>query len=264
MTGGPGPLSAADGASGAPPCATAPELTILMPAYNEAENLPATLPLVTAAARAQARSFELLVIDDGSTDGTAELVRAFAKDHAETRLEQHPRNLGPGSGIKTGVGVARGDYIIFIPADIAMDLAELHLYLEAARAGADVVVGIRSDRRDYSLRRKLNSYGYIALVKVLYGMRQRQFNYIHLYRRSIFDRIQIEYSGVFISAEIMIKARDLGFALQEVEIDYVPRVAGEASCGRRVVIEKTARELLHFWPRWAWGKLRRRPAGVRP
>jgi glycosyltransferase involved in cell wall biosynthesis len=242
---------------------TAPELTVLMPAYNEAENLPTTLPAVWAAAEAQARSFEILVVDDGSTDRTADIVREFGASRPNVRLIQHPQNLGPGSGVKTGIREAYGEFIIFIPADIAIDLTELHRYLAYARAGADVVVGLRSDRRDYSVYRKVNSFGYIALVKVLYGMPQRQFNYVHLYRRAIFDRIEVEYSGVFITAEILIKARDIGCAIAEVEIGYVPRVAGTASCGRPQVIAKTARELFHFWPRWVWGRLRRRPAGVR-
>ena len=241
----------------------APELTVLIPSFNEEENLPSTLPAVIAACETQTRSFEILVVDDGSSDRTAEIVRDFADRDPRVRLHQHPQNLGPGSGIKTGVGLARGDFIIFIPADIAMDLGQLHRYMEKARAGADIVVGIRSDRRDYTARRKLNSYAYIALVKALYLMPQRQFNYIHLYRRDVFDHVRIEYSGVFITAEILIKARDLGYRLVEVDIDYVPRVAGEATCGKPVVIRKTARELFHFWPRWAWGRLRRRPAGVR-
>lgn len=241
----------------------APELTVLIPSYNEEDNLPTTLPAVIAACEQQTRSFEILVVDDGSKDRTAELVEGFAREDPRVRLHKHPHNMGPGSGIKTGVDIARGDFIIFIPADIAMDLGQLHRYMAEARAGADIVVGIRSDRRDYTARRKLNSYAYIALIKTLYLMPQRQFNYIHLYRRAIFERVRIEYTGVFITAEILIKARDLGYRLVEVDIEYVPRVAGEATCGKPVVINKTARELIHFWPRWAWGRLRGKPAGVR-
>jgi glycosyltransferase involved in cell wall biosynthesis len=242
---------------------SAPELTILIPAYNEAENLPEALPTICDAARAQARSFEVVVVDDGSTDSTAAIVRELAGRHPGVRLVQHERNLGPGSGIPTGLREARGDFVIFIPADIAIDLSELHRYLEPARAGADVVVGLRSDRRDYSFYRKINSYGYIALVKLLYGMPQAQFNYVHLYRRRIFERIEVESRSVFVTAEILIKARDLGYAIAEVEIGYVPRVKGTASCGRPRVVARTGGDLLRFWPRWAWGRLRGRPAGVR-
>lgn len=240
-----------------------PELSIIVPAYNEAENLPDSLPAISEAARAQARSFELLVVDDGSTDATAEIARSFAEANPETRILSHGQNLGPGSGIRTGIREARGDLVIFIPADVAIDLSQLHRYLDRARAGADVVVGLRSDRRDYSLYRKINSVGYIALVKILYGMPQRQFNYVHLYRRRIFERIEVESRGVFITAEILIKARDLGYRIEEVEVGYVPRVKGQASCGRPRVVARTAGELFRFWPRWVWGRLRRRPAGVR-
>jgi glycosyltransferase involved in cell wall biosynthesis len=243
---------------------SAPELTIIVPAYNEEEGLPAALPQIHSAAAAQARSFEILVVDDGSTDQTAAIVEGFTGAHTEVHLVRHGRNLGPGSGIKTGIAQARGEYVMFVPADIAIDLTQLHRYLELARAGAHVVVGLRSDRRDYSLYRKINSYGYIALVKLLYGMPQRQFNYVHLYRRDIFDRIEVESTGVFITAEILIKARDLGYAIAEVEVGYVPRVTGQASCGKPKVVAKAAGDLFRFWPRWAWGRLRRRPAGVRP
>lgn len=242
---------------------SAPELSIVIPAFNEAANLPTTLPAVCDAARAQAHSFEVLVVDDGSTDDTARIAEEYGAAHPEVRLLRHGRNIGPGSGLRTGIREARGECVIFIPADVAIDLGQLHRYLDLARGGADVVVGLRSDRRDYSLYRRINSFGYIALVKLLYAMPQRQFNYVHLYRRSIFERIEVESNGVFITAEILIKARDLGYAIAQVEIGYVPRVAGQATCGRPRIVARTAGELFRFWPRWIWGRIRGRPAGVR-
>jgi hypothetical protein len=160
---------------------------------------------------------------------------------------------------------AAGEAVMFIPADLAMDLDDLHKYFEAA-AEADVVVGLRSDRRDYSAFRKLVSVVNIALIRVLFGMRLRQFNYIHLYRREVLEAMAVESRGVFLAAEILIKARDLGYRLAEVEVGYVPRRAGQASCGRPGVIAKAAWELGRFWLRWLWGRLtgrRRGPCGRR-
>jgi hypothetical protein len=101
----------------------------------------------------------------------------------------------------------------------------------------------------------------IALIRLLFGMRVRQFNYVHLYKRHIFDAITIESRGVFMTAEVLIKARDLGYRLVEVEIGYVPRRVGQGACGRPGVIAKTVWELTGFWVRWMWGRLTRRRRG---
>lgn len=237
-----------------------PDVTIVIPAYNEEESLRPTVVAVAEALRELGKSYEILIIDDGSTDGTADLARALADEDPAVRLIQHERNQGPGSGVVTGIEHAAGAAVMFIPADLAMDLADLHRYFDAAEE-ADVVVGLRSDRRDYSPFRKLVSVANIALVRLLFGMRVRQFNYIHLYRREVLEGITIESRGVFMAAEILIKARDLGYRLTEVEIGYVPRTAGQASCGRPRVIAKAVWELVRFWPRWAWGRLTRRRRG---
>ncbi len=233
-------------------------LTILIPAFNEAVNLREHLPTLIAKATEHARDFEVLIVDDGSTDETAAVVREFQANDSRIRLVSHPQNLGPGSGVKTGIREARGDFVIFIPADIAIDLDHFPRYITAAEH-ADVVVGLRSDRRDYSLRRKLNSVVYIGLVKLLFGMPQRQFNYVHMYRRAIFEKFDVEYGSVFITAEICIKARDAGFRLTEVEIGYVPREHGEAAGGKPKVIARAARDLFHFW--WRWRFTRKKTAG---
>jgi len=237
-----------------------PDVTIVIPAYNEEESLRPTVVAVAGALRELGKSYEILIVDDGSTDGTADLARALADEDPAVRLIQHERNRGPGSGVVTGIEHATGEAVMFIPADLAMDLADLHKYFDAAE-NADVVVGLRSDRRDYSAFRRLVSVANIALVRLLFGMRVRQFNYIHLYKRRIFEDIEIETRSVFMTAEVLIKARDLGYRLTEVEIGYVPRATGEASCGRPGVIVRAVWDLARFWVRWVWGRLTRRRRG---
>jgi glycosyltransferase involved in cell wall biosynthesis len=203
-------------------------------------------------------SHEIIIVNDGSTDRTRDIAEELGSADQRIRLINHPRNLGPGSGVFTGIEAARGEFVIFIPADLALDIEELHKYIDASKH-CDLVVGVRSDRRDYSLFRKFVSVVNIALIKLLFRMKQRQFNYIHMYRRSMLERINIESRGVFITAEIMIKARDLGYRLQEVDITYVPRTAGKATCGNPGTILDTVRDLLWFW----WRRTLRRAEYLR-
>lgn len=225
---------------------SAPYLSVVVPAYNEEINLAETVPAVQRKLDALDVAHEIIVVDDGSTDRTAEVAHQLAARDPRVRVAVHPENRGPGSGVFTGIELAEGRFVMFIPADLAMDLDHLHKYLDASR-DADLVVGLRSDRRDYTLARKLVSYTNIFLIRMLFGMKQRQFNYIHCYRRSLLRQVNIETRGVFITAEIMIKAHDLDYRLVEVEIPYVPRTAGVASCGRASVIAKTVRDLLRIW-----------------
>ena len=225
---------------------TSPYLSVVVPAYNEEINLPNTVRAVQAKLDELQVTHEIIIVDDGSTDRTPEIARSLVAADDRVRLEVHPENRGPGSGVFTGIEVARGEFVIFIPADLAMDLDYLHRYLDAAQ-DADLVVGLRSDRRDYTLARKCISYTNIFLVRAMFGMKQRQFNYIHCYRRSLLESMNIETRGVFITAEIMIKANDLGYRLVEVEIPYVPRTAGAATCGRLSVILATVADLLRLW-----------------
>lgn len=232
-----------------------PYLTIVVPAYNEEENLAPTVLAIGAKLDELDVTHEIIIVDDASTDATVERAEALAAADSRIRLERHPENRGPGSGVFTGIGLAQGEYVMFIPADLALDLEHLYKYIDGSRE-ADVVVGLRSDRSDYSPARIFVSLVNIFLIRTLFGMKQRQFNYIHCYRRAVLEMVQIESRGVFITAEIMIKANDLGFRLIEVEIPYVPRTAGVATCGKLSIIMATVLDLLRLWTRRTF--LRRR------
>jgi len=235
-----------------------PYVSVVVPAYNEEVNLRPTVSIIADKLDELGTTFEVVIVNDGSTDRTQEIAEELAGDDARIRLFNHPHNLGPGSGVFTGIRESRGEFVIFIPADLALDIDELHKYI-AASHDCDIVVGIRSDRRDYSLFRKFVSLVNITLIKLLFGMKERQFNYIHMYRREMLEQIHIESRGVFLTAEIMIKARDLGYRLREVDITYVPRTAGKATCGSPAVIERAVRDLFRLW----WKRTFRRAAYLR-
>lgn len=225
-------------------------LTVIVPVYNEKEGLKKNIFLICKKISNYIDNFEILIVNDGSSDGSGEIAEELSKNEEyHIRVIHHPANIGPGSGVHTGIKEARGEFIVFIPADIAIDLDQFDRYLDASKK-ADIVVGLRSNRKDYSLARKINSYVYIWMIKILFGMKQKQFNYVHMYKKEIFNRINIESKTVFLTAEILIKARDLGHIIEEVNINYIPRETGIASCGKVSVILKTFLDLTSFWIRW--------------
>ena len=223
-------------------------LTVLIPAYNEETNLAHTVNVLRGKLAELGVTFEILIADDASRDRTGPIADALAAEDPRVRVAHHPANRGIGGGFLTGVQHACGQWMILIPADLALDSNELGKYLAAAQT-ADVVVGVRSDRSDYTLLRRAVSWVNITAIQVLFGMRQRQFNYISLYRLSVLRQMTIDYwRSAFFFAEVMIKARSLGYRLTEVDIRYVPRVSGKATGANWKLIARTACDMLAF--RW--------------
>ncbi len=203
-----------------------PDLTLLVPFYNEEENLSANLAVIERAARACTRCYEILLVDDGSVDGSAEIVAAACKRNRRFRLIGHPRNLGPGAAIPTGLFWARGDWIMLLPADLACEPDELP-GMWRARQGCDLVVGLRSDRSDYSGFRKIVSLSYIALLRAVTGSAVRQFNYLQLWRRGMFSELEQNSRGVFATAEIILRAERSGKIIVQHPLTYRPRAVGK-------------------------------------
>jgi glycosyltransferase involved in cell wall biosynthesis len=241
-----------------------------MPAWNEQENLAANVPLLMAKLDELAVDYELLIVDDGSRDRTPRLADDLAARLARVRAVHHARNQGIGRALHTGFQHARGRLTIFIPADLALQLDEIEKYLRACGALAPpratdrrlagdrgaateslVVVGLRSDRRGTSPARRLVSWANIALVRTLFWMPVRQFQYICLWPTRLLQGISIDYpDSAFLQAEVLIKARDLGYTFAEVEITYLPRTRGQAHGARTGLVLKSAADMLHFWVRW--------------
>ncbi|MBI4790435.1 MAG: glycosyltransferase family 2 protein [Chloroflexi bacterium] len=227
-------------------------LSVVIPAYNEAQNLPKTVALLCDKLSACVPSFELLIVDDASRDRTGAVADELAANDARVLAIHHSENRGIGAGFVTALSQARGEWFMLIPADLAMDINELGKYFQAAQ-NADIAVGLRSDKSDYGLFRKLVSFTNITLVQRLFGMRERQFQYISLYRTHILREIGIEfYHSAFFHAEILIKAQARGYRLVEVEIGYIPRLLGRATGAKAWLIVHTMRDMVYFWLRGDW------------
>jgi len=213
-------------------------LSILIPAYNERENIEEAVSRCLSVLPSVTSDFEILIIDDGSTDGTGEIAERIAAEGSRVRLFRHPVNRGWGSAIKTGLANASKEWVIYVPSDNQFDPSDIAI-LAAYTERADVVVAARTGRCGYSFLRSVGSAVFVTLVRWMFGLRLSDFNFIHLYRRTIFEKIEIQSSGEFMCAEVLVRAHHAGFRIVEVPgIRCLPRLKGESiKVGPGIVLE---------------------------
>jgi glycosyltransferase involved in cell wall biosynthesis len=120
-----------------------PKYSIIIPAYNESSRIPAALESVVECIRRRGWPAEVIVVDDGSTDSTADVVRAFAANAPEVRLVQNPGNRGKGYSVRSGLMQAQGEIVMFTDADLSSPIDEAELLFKAIRKGADIAIGSR-------------------------------------------------------------------------------------------------------------------------
>jgi len=222
-----------------------PELTVLVPAYQEEDNLRRNLPLLLEAMGGCTAAYEILVVDDGSTDAGPDVAASFAR-RGPVRLVRHPRNLGPGAAVPTGVFWARGAWILLVPADLACDPADLRRVWEM-RQDADVVVALRSARGDVPGWRRALSKAFVATLRGLTGSAVEQFTYIQMVRRALFEDLPLRSRGVFVTAEIILRAERAGLRLVQLPLAYRPRESGRASGASPRAMARAAWEMLVYF-----------------
>lgn len=219
-----------------------------MPAYNEAENISQMIADVVQVMDRLALDYEVIAVDDGSRDRTAEIVKEISRKNPRVRLVQHASNQGYGAAVFSGLTSAVKDLVFFTDADRQFNLQEIEKLL-AKIDKADLVVGYRAPRRDPIMRR-LNGKGWSFLVTLLFGYTARDIDCaFKLMHRDVVERIQDEVRsrGATFSAEFLVRAKRAGFSFLEIPIEgHRPRRAGSPTGARLDVILRAFKELLQF------------------
>ncbi|HVA64755.1 MAG TPA: dolichyl-phosphate beta-glucosyltransferase [Terriglobales bacterium] len=209
-----------------PPAADLVALSVVIPAYNEAARLPATLAALAAYFAASSRPVEILVVDDGSSDATATLPLPppGSPPHLHWRLLHNPGNRGKGYSVRHGMLAAQGQLLLFTDADLSAPIAELARLEAALRAGADIAIGSR--RRDLirthqSWFRENAGRLFNRIVRLALGLpfvdTQCGFKlFTRASAQAIFPQQQIEGWGF--DPELLFLARRFGFVVQEVPV----------------------------------------------
>ncbi|MBV9123933.1 MAG: glycosyltransferase family 2 protein [Planctomycetes bacterium] len=220
-------------------------LSLILPAYNEQAGIAQAIAEAHTALGKVASDYEILVVDDGSRDGTREAVLEAARLYPRVRLLSHARNQGYGVALRTGFEAARFDRVAFTDADCQFDLADLALLMPCTEQ-YPVVVGFRVHRQDV-WRRRFYSWGYNTLVRLLLGTRVRDCDCaLKVFRREALVRILPRSKGFFVNAEMLTRARQLGYEVCEVGVRHRPRLRGQSKVSLGD-IPRTLATLLAFW-----------------
>jgi glycosyltransferase involved in cell wall biosynthesis len=222
-----------------------PSLSIVVPLFNEEENLPELAQTVFDVLGERQEFVELLLIDDGSQDRTAQIATDIAARDSRVRLVKHERNRGLGAAMRTGFAAARGELILYTDADLPFDL---RLIPEIWSLGAPdtIVAGCRSNRGE-GPRRWLLSRSYNILCRMLLGLDVQDVNFAcKLIPRRALRLIQLASEGSFIDAELLIECRRQGMTIREFPMTYYPRVRGISTLSRPRVIIGILFEMLRY------------------
>jgi glycosyltransferase involved in cell wall biosynthesis len=208
-------------------------LSVVVPFWNEEDTIPSTIEVARDAlddlvSRGELGSYEIVCVDDASTDTTGKLLDELVARDPRFTVVHHEQNRGLGAAVRSGLDAASGDVVLYTDADLPFDLRETGRLLHIVRMyQADVLSGYRLDRRSEGFRRTLYSGIYNLLIRFSLGLRVRDVNFAcKMLRRNVLDAIELESEGSFIDAELMSRADRMGFRIVQVGLDYFPRSRG--------------------------------------
>ena len=206
-----------------------PDISIVIPAYNEALRLPATLDHVQRYLADSPLSAEVIVVDDGSQDGTAEVVRRRAAQWPQLRLISAERNAGKGAAVRLGMGAASGRYRVFSDADLSVPIEDMELLLETLHSGAGIAIASRALRDS---RVELHQPWYretmgkifnkLVRLFVLGGVRDTQCGF-KAFTGEVADRVfpPLQTRGFGFDVEVLYRAKQAGYKIVEVPTRWI-------------------------------------------
>ena len=224
-----------------------PGLSVFFPAYNDSGTIASLVITARQAASRLTPDFEVIVVNDGSADGTAQIADELARTYPEVRVIHHGRNRGYGAALRTGFEAATRDLVFYTDGDAQYDPSEMAQLWEALGDEVDLVNGYKISRSD-PMHRILIGRLYHHMVTLLFGLSVRDVDCdFRLMRRSIFKQVSLEKSSGVICLEMMKKIQDAGFRIAEVPVHHYHRAYGKSQFFNVRRLFKTAVDVGRLW-----------------
>ena len=221
-----------------------PSLSVFFPCYNEALNIPKLLSGCREFLSGYQGEVEVILVNDGSTDNTAQVIEEMACKYPFIRSVTHKENKGYGGALISGFRAANNDLIFLMDADNQFTLEHLDKFIQHIEKGADVVVGYRHNRRD-SFFRKLYAWLWGILNQFLFHFKVRDINCAYkLFRSEIVKAFHLESNGAIISTELMVKTFKITCKVVELPVNHYPRLTGKQTGANLKVIARAFFELI--------------------
>lgn len=224
-------------------------LSVILPAYNEAQVIASTVSTIREVLSAWGTDFEIIVVNDGSTDQTGEIIAALAVNDPRIRFVTHPVNQGYGAALVSGFAEATRELTFFMDADGQFDIHDLRtFFLFIDRY--DAVIGYRLHRQG-SWMRKLNAWGWGLLIGGVLGVHVRDVDCaFKLLHTNFLHQHPLETRGAMLNAELLCTLAQAGGTVKELSVHHLPRRAGRATGAKLSVILHAFRELFAYAYKW--------------
>jgi len=205
-------------------------ISVVIPAYNEEENIQEAIIAINNYLKPRFKDYEILIVSEGSTDGTDKIVKELAVDIKNIRLLSNPNNFGFGGALKTGLTSAKKELIFYTDADMQFDINELDKLLPMIER-YDIVTGFKMKRND-PLMRAWMSWLYNATMRILFGLKLKDINCaFKLYKREVIEKVDFlpNLTQGVVNAEVYASALKKGFTIGEVGVRHFARQKGNAN-----------------------------------
>jgi len=236
-------------------------LSVFFPACNDAESLRVLVPKAYRTLHGLSSDFEVIVVDDGSTDHTPDVLQELRGRFPSLQVVKHDRNRGYGAALRSGFQASSKPWVFYTEGDGQYDVAELGELVARLSDGVDAVNGYKLQRAD-SLHRRLLGRCYHGLVRFLLGVRLRDVDCdFRLLRRRVLDSVQLSFSSGAICAELMTQIERAGYRIEEVPVHHYPRMSGQSQFFRVGPVASMLWDVVRLWVRLVL--LRRGPRAAR-
>jgi len=217
-------------------------ISVFFPCYNEQENVGRIVEKALAVMEKLNADFEVIIVDDGSTDGTGQIADEIAAGNSRVKVVHHKSNLGYGAALQSGFKAATKELVFYTDGDGQFDINEMPALLPLMEQ-YDIASCYRLNRRDSAIR-KINGWCWTKLVCLLFGLKIHDIDCaFKLYKREIFDNIELSSTGALIDTEILARAARRGYSITQKGVHHYPRTAGLPSGANPRVILRAFKEL---------------------